>query len=120
MDNVSVSEEGIPYVHNLPEKTKGTQKDNSEVITPLVRYAFDIIRKTEFNLPILKYLEIPTQSDPGQFRPEFGGQFRSDFPGACKAYVIGLTISNRSPRASMILKKVLAPGSICPFSIREI
>ena len=55
MDNISVSEEGIPYVHYLPEKTKGTQKDNSEVITPLVRYAFDIIKKTEFNLPILKY-----------------------------------------------------------------
>ncbi len=31
------------------------KKDNSEVITPLVRYAFDIIKKTEFNLPILKY-----------------------------------------------------------------
>ena len=55
MDNVSVSEDGIPYVHYLPEKTKGTQKDNSEVVTPLVRYALDIIKRTQFNLPILKY-----------------------------------------------------------------
>ena len=55
MDNVGVSEEGIPYIHYLPEKTKGTQKDNSETITPLVRYAFDIIKRTQLNLPILKY-----------------------------------------------------------------
>ena len=55
MDNVGVSEEGIPYIHYLPEKTKGTQKDNREVITPLVRYAFDIIKRTQLNLPILKY-----------------------------------------------------------------
>ena len=55
MDNVSVSEDGIPYIHYLPEKTKGTQKDNSEVVTPLVRYALDIIKRTQFNLPILKY-----------------------------------------------------------------
>ena len=55
MDNVSVSEDGIPYIHYLPEKTKGSQKDNSEVVTPLVRYALDIIKRTQFNLPILKY-----------------------------------------------------------------
>ena len=55
MDNIGVSEEGIPYVHYLPQKTKGTQKDNSEICTPLVRYAFDIIKRTEFKLPILKY-----------------------------------------------------------------
>ena len=55
MDNVGVSEEGIPYIHYLPEKTKGTQKDNSETITPLVRYTFDIIKRTQLNLPILKY-----------------------------------------------------------------
>ena len=55
MDNVGVSEEGIPYIHYLPEKTKGTQKDNSETVTPLVRYAFDIIKRTQLNLPILKY-----------------------------------------------------------------
>ena len=55
MDNVGVSEEGIPYVHYLPQKTKGTQKDNSEIVTPLVRYAFDIIMRTKFEMPILKY-----------------------------------------------------------------
>ena len=55
MNNVGVSEEGIPYIHYLPQKTKGTQKDNSEIITPLVRYAFDIIMRTRFEMPILKY-----------------------------------------------------------------
>lgn len=55
MDNVGVSEEGIPYIHYLPQKTKGTQKDNSEIVTPLVRYAFDIIMRTRFEMPILKY-----------------------------------------------------------------
>ncbi|MCQ2167580.1 MAG: hypothetical protein MJY69_02780 [Bacteroidales bacterium] len=52
---ISKAEEGIPYIHYLPEKTKGTQKDNSETITPLVRYAFDIIKRTQLNLTILKY-----------------------------------------------------------------
>ena len=55
MDNVAVSEEGIPYVHYLPTKTAGSQDSNYEIETPLVRYAFDIIKKTNFNLPILNY-----------------------------------------------------------------
>ena len=55
MDNVGVSEDGIPYVHYLPQKTRETQNDNKEVVTPLIRFAFDIIMKTGFNLPILKY-----------------------------------------------------------------
>ena len=55
MDNVAVSEEGIPFVHYLPSKTAGSQDSNYEIETPLVRYAFDIVKATGFNLPILNY-----------------------------------------------------------------
>ena len=55
MDNVSVSQDGIPYIHYLPQKTKTRQSDNHEIETPLMRFALDIIKRTEFNLPILRY-----------------------------------------------------------------
>lgn len=55
MKKVAVSPDGIPYVHYIPSKTAGSQETNSEIETPLVRYAFDIVKKTEFNLPILNY-----------------------------------------------------------------
>ena len=46
MDNVAVSPEGIPYVHYLPSKTMNSQAGFKEVVTPLVRFAFDIIKET--------------------------------------------------------------------------
>lgn len=55
MDNVSVSPEGIPYVHYLPHKTSAAQDGNTEVETPLVRFAFDIIKQNQFQFPVLKY-----------------------------------------------------------------
>lgn len=55
MDNVSVSPDGIPYIHYLPQKTKTRQSDNHEIETPLMRFALDVIKRTEFNLPILRY-----------------------------------------------------------------
>ena len=54
METISVSPEGIPYVHYIPKKTADEQIGNEEVITPIVRYAFDIIKKTGFVFPILK------------------------------------------------------------------
>lgn len=54
METISVSPEGIPYVHYIPKKTADEQVGNEEVITPIVRYAFDIIKKTGFIFPILK------------------------------------------------------------------
>lgn len=54
MDNVAVSDDNIPYIHYLPHKTAGAQDSNSEVITPITRFAFDIIKRTGFNLPGLK------------------------------------------------------------------
>lgn len=46
MDKVSVSEDGIPYVHYIPSKTARSQVVNLEICTPLIRPALDIIRRT--------------------------------------------------------------------------
>lgn len=56
MKNVSVSEEGVPYIHYLPEKTKGSQRDNKEIETPILRFALEIIKKTGFRFRVLKYV----------------------------------------------------------------
>ena len=55
MDNLGVSEDGIPYVHYLPKKTKMSQAINKEKETPLVRFAFDIIMRTRFYIPEIRY-----------------------------------------------------------------
>ena len=52
MDKISVSQEGIPYVHYIPSKTTGSQTTNQEIKTPVIRLAFDIIKRTRFNLGI--------------------------------------------------------------------
>ena len=54
LESIAVSDEGIPYVHYIPQKTADAQEGNSEVKTPIVRYAFDIIKATGFVFPILK------------------------------------------------------------------
>ena len=54
MESISVSEDGIPYIHYIPQKTADSQEGNVEVQTPIVRYAFDIIKRTGFSFPILK------------------------------------------------------------------
>lgn len=46
MDKVSVSEDGIPYVHYIPSKTARTLVVNQEICTPLIQPALDIIRRT--------------------------------------------------------------------------
>ena len=56
MQNVAVSNDGIPYIHYLPEKTKQEQNDYSEIKTPIIRYALDLIKKYEFNFKILNYV----------------------------------------------------------------
>lgn len=55
MDKISV-DNGIPYIHYLPQKTKNEQNDYSEVETPIMRYALDIIKKYSFKFAILKYV----------------------------------------------------------------
>ena len=54
MDSIAVSEDGIPYIHYIPKKTADSQEGNVEVQTPIVRYAFDIIKRTGFGFPILR------------------------------------------------------------------
>lgn len=56
MDSVAVSKEGVPFIHYLPQKTMHTNNKREEIKTPLLRFAFDIIKRTDFNLPILKYV----------------------------------------------------------------
>lgn len=54
MNNVSVSESGIPFVHYLPIKTSHHLTTNTEIQTPLVKYAFDIVKESGFQFRILR------------------------------------------------------------------
>ncbi len=51
-----VSAEGIPYLRYLPQKTLKSNEHKDEVEIPIMRYALDIIKKWQFNFPILKYV----------------------------------------------------------------
>ena len=51
---VAVNEDGIPYIHYLPKKTADSQEGNTEIETPIMRFAFDIIKRTGFVFPVLK------------------------------------------------------------------
>lgn len=50
MDKVAVSDDGIPYVHYMPQKTARLQSVNSEVMTPLIEPAVEIIKRTGLRL----------------------------------------------------------------------
>lgn len=56
MDKIEVSEDGIPFVHYLPQKTVRTNTGREEIETPIMRFALDIIKKYDFNFPVLKYV----------------------------------------------------------------
>lgn len=55
-ENVSVSPGGIPYVHYLPKKT--SKISNKEIETPLVKFAFEILKERNFCVDFapLKYV----------------------------------------------------------------
>lgn len=53
MKNIAVSDEGIPYLHYIPHKTRDVQSTNEEVKTPIMRFAFDIIVNRNFIFPVL-------------------------------------------------------------------
>lgn len=53
-DNIDY-DEGIPFVHYLPEKTSRELSFRTEIKTPLLPFAFDIIEKYGFKFPILNY-----------------------------------------------------------------
>lgn len=54
MQNLSVSSEGIPYIHKMQSKTQKQTDTYEETDRPLMRYAVDIVKKYQFNFPILK------------------------------------------------------------------
>lgn len=54
-NNVAVKE-GIPYIHYLPAKTARRQLYNYEIQTPIMRFAFDILKQYDFKFPLLKYV----------------------------------------------------------------
>ena len=54
MKDVMVDPNGIPYLRYLPHKTLKKSKDDIE--TPILRYSLDIIKKYQFQFPILKYV----------------------------------------------------------------
>lgn len=56
MDNLSVADGGIPYIHYLPIKTRKTQPDRHEVETPALRFAFDILVRCRCAFPLLAYV----------------------------------------------------------------
>lgn len=49
MDKVSVSPEGIPFIHYIPHKTMKEMETMVEIKTPLVRIAYDIVMKTKMD-----------------------------------------------------------------------
>ncbi|MCM1453570.1 MAG: hypothetical protein NC193_03430 [bacterium] len=52
MSNVSVSDEGIPYVHYVAKKTTNTSSGRKEKTTPLMLFALDIIKRYDFRFPM--------------------------------------------------------------------
>lgn len=54
-DNLSVKD-GIPYIHYLPNKTVDHGSIRKEISTPLMLFSLEIIKKYDFNFPILKYV----------------------------------------------------------------
>jgi integrase len=54
-DNIAI-EEDIPFIHYLPHKTLKENDTRIEIKTPLMRFALEIIKKYNFNFPILRYV----------------------------------------------------------------
>lgn len=55
ISDVSVTMDGIPYIHYLPKKTMKSQSDRKEKSTPLMLFALEIIKRTGFKFNVLKY-----------------------------------------------------------------
>lgn len=55
MDNIAVTEDGIPYVRYLPKKTMRSQLDRKEKTTPLMLFAVEIIKRTGLNFDVVRH-----------------------------------------------------------------
>ena len=49
MSHIAVSPEGIPFIHYIPHKTMKEMENVTEIRTPLVRIAYDIVMRTKFS-----------------------------------------------------------------------
>lgn len=56
MANVAVDDSGIPYIHYLPQKTERTNTRRIETVTPIMKYALEIIKRKHFDFHILNYV----------------------------------------------------------------
>lgn len=54
-DNLGI-DENIPFIHYLPHKTMKENDTRTEVKTPLMLFALEIIKKYKFEFPILRYV----------------------------------------------------------------
>lgn len=54
MNDFAISKDGIPYIRYVAKKTQHSMKQIAETKTPLVRFAFDIVKKSKLQLGILK------------------------------------------------------------------
>lgn len=61
MENMTVSDDGIPYVHYIASKTSKTISGRKEKATPLMLFALEIAKRTGFKFVIFK-----TQGRKGQ------------------------------------------------------
>lgn len=52
MNNVSTGNDGVVYISYLPHKTLHHQSERSETVTPLMKWAVDIVRRTGMKLNI--------------------------------------------------------------------
>ncbi|MCM1138768.1 MAG: hypothetical protein NC453_09395 [Muribaculum sp.] len=55
MSNVSVTDDGIPYVYYLAQKTLHTSSGKKEKTTPIMLYALEIIKRTGFKFSIFTH-----------------------------------------------------------------
>lgn len=54
MDSIDVDVHGIPFIHYLPQKTIKTSI--SDIVTPILPYALEIIKEYQFDFHLLKYV----------------------------------------------------------------
>ena len=55
MDKIKITEDGIPYIHYLPAKTKRNNMRKEEIETPIMLFALELIKKWQFNFTIINY-----------------------------------------------------------------
>lgn len=63
MPNVSVTDDGIPYVHYIAKKTAKTASGRKEKSTPLMLYGLEIVKRTGFKFPMFNHSVTQSKMD---------------------------------------------------------